>query len=98
MVGVMRRLTLSLLAATIFAAAQPNTVTPEEAAQGWVLLFDGESLFGWTPEGKTDWKVVDGALVADSGEYGWLRHNAPFADFELRVDFRTAADGNSGVF
>lgn len=98
MVSVMRRLTPLFLAAAFFASAQPNTITPEEAAQGWVLLFDGDSLFGWTAEGNTQWKVVDGALVAESGEYGWLRHNAPFADFELRADFRTAAEGNSGIF
>ena len=55
MVSVMRRLTLALVAAATFVFAQPNTVTPEEAAQGWVLLFDGESLFGWTPEGSAKW-------------------------------------------
>ena len=29
-------------------AAAPNTLTPEELADGWILLFDGETLFGWT--------------------------------------------------
>jgi hypothetical protein len=94
----MRGLTLSLIAAATFAFAQPNTVTPEEAAQGWVLLFDGESLFGWTAEGGAKWRVAEGAIVGDAGEYGWLRHNALFSDFEFRTEFRTAADGNSGVF
>jgi hypothetical protein len=83
---------------TVALLAKENNVTSEEAAQGWIALFDGETLFGWSPEGKAQWKVVDGAIVADSGEYGWLRHEAAFADFQLKAEFRTAADGNSGIF
>jgi hypothetical protein len=95
---MLRALLLPGLAAALLSAQTPNKLTPAEAAQGWVLLFDGESLFGWTPEGGSEWKVVDGAIVAEAGQYGWLRHNAAFADFELHCEFRTAADGNSGIF
>ena len=89
---------LMLLLAS-FAAMEGQTVlTPEEIAQGWVMLFDGESLFGWTAVGDARWQVTDSVLVAESGSYGWLRHNAVFSDFELAVEFRSAANGNSGVF
>ena len=87
-----------LLASVLAAAAQPNSLTPQEAREGWILLFDGESLFGWTPEGKAQWRVENGAILADSGAYGWLRSNSAFADYVLKLEFRTAADGNSGVF
>jgi hypothetical protein len=87
-----------LLAAAAIVLAKDNAVTPEEAAQGWISLFDGETLFGWKQEDGAKWTVVDGAIVGDAGEYGWLRHTAAFADFELKADFRTAADGNSGIF
>lgn len=61
-------------------------------------LFDGRSLAGWTPLGG-DWKVVNGTIVCDGGEFGWLRYDGgPFTDFVLELEFRTAADGNSGVF
>ena len=47
--------------------AAPNTLTEEEKAEGWVLLFDGESFDGWTglgrdsiPEGH--WTVEDGTI------------------------------------
>lgn len=96
--SVMRRLSSLALATVVAVCAQTNHLTPKASAEGWVLLFDGESLFGWTPEGGTDWKVADGAIVADGGESGWLRHNAVFGDFEMRFEFRTASDGNSGVF
>ncbi len=88
----------ALLALVISAMAQTNRLTPKEAAEGWLLLFDGESMFGWTAEGLAKWRVADGALVADSGGYGWLRTNTQVTDYSLRVDFQTAADGNSGIF
>jgi hypothetical protein len=40
---------------------KPNTLTPQEAADGWLLLFDGETTFGWKIDG--DAAVRDGALV-----------------------------------
>lgn len=41
--------------------AKPNTLTPEEIAEGWILLFDGQTTFGWKIDGEA--KVEDGALV-----------------------------------
>jgi hypothetical protein len=87
-----------LLFITALATAQPNTLTPKEKSSGWILLFDGKSLAGWNQEMAAQWQVADGALVADAGDYGWLRSDQSFADFELKCDFRTAADGNSGIF
>jgi hypothetical protein len=43
--------------------AKPNTLTPKEIADGWVLLFDGETSFGWAFEGES--KVQDGWLVLE---------------------------------
>lgn len=93
----MRLPTLFLLLAGV-AVAQPNKLTPKEAADGWLLLFDGETMFGWTEEGQAKWRVADGALVADAGQTGWLRSNPAFADYVFRCDFRIKKDGNSGVF
>src|SRR5882724_1282624 len=45
--------------------AKPNTLTPKEIAEGWILLFDGETTFGWEVDrsaDKTKVKVVDGEL------------------------------------
>jgi len=89
---------VALLLAACTAAAQVNTLTQKEAAEGWLLLFDGESTFGWTSEGKAQWRVADGVLIGDAGGPGWLRSNAAFADYILRCDYRTGAEGNSGLF
>lgn len=93
----MRSLVLAL-AAVLPLAAQVNTLTPKEISEGWLLLFDGESTWGWTAEGRAKWKVANGAIVSDGGEYGWLRTNSQFADYRLKLEFQTEADGNSGVF
>ena len=94
----MLKLACSVLAVVACAAAQPNTLTQKEIGDGWVLLFDGDSLFGWTPDGKGEWRVADGALLAEGGA-GWLRQNTALSDYILRIDFKTETpDTNSGVF
>jgi hypothetical protein len=64
-------------------------------------LFNGKDLTGWTVYGTELWYVEDGLLVCESGpdqEYGYLGTNREFEDFELTLDFKQGADGNSGVF
>ena len=56
---------LLLFAAALPAAAQdkakPNTLTPKEIADGWILLFDGETTYGWDQPAGSSWTVKDGA-------------------------------------
>ena len=79
-------------------AAEPNQLTPEQAAAGWISLFDGETLFGWQPTSKADWKVENGLIRVTSGEQGFLMTGSEFADYELHVEFQAPAMTNSGVF
>jgi len=85
------------LAQTAVAAA-PNTLSEKELADGWILLFDGETLFGWKPVTEVNWNVADGAIRASQGEPGLLRTTSQFGNYELKVDFRAAEGANSGVF
>jgi hypothetical protein len=89
------RLACLVLAAALPVAAQ---LPPQEAAEGWIQLFDGETLFGWSEEGTALWRAEGGALTFDAGQVGWLRSNAVFADYILKFDFRTKKGGNSGLF
>lgn len=93
----MRKL-LAVLLLPVCLAAQHNSLSQKEISEGWVLLFDGETLFGWHAHGGAQWRVANGALIADGGESGWLRTGAVFADFHLKCDFRTSEKGNSGIF
>ena len=68
---------------------------------GPVSLFNGENLDGWQVHGTELWYVEDGELVCESGPdaaYGYLTTDATYRDFDLTVDFKQEADGNSGVF
>jgi hypothetical protein len=65
------------------------------------VLFNGQDLDGWTIHGTEKWYVEDGELVCESGpqaEYGYLSTDQFYDDFELTLEFRQEADGNSGVF
>jgi len=71
-----------------------------ELADGWLRLFDGRSLQGWTTllADPGAWVVEDGALTCRGGGGAWLRTRRQFGDFRLRLEFRIAAKGNSGIF
>src|SRR5215472_2008216 len=91
----MKRLFCLLLVATSVAAAD-NSISKLEADDGWLLLFDGESLFGWTAMGAARWRVAEGSLSAAS-DGGYLRSNSAFADFTLKLDFRATADADCRI-
>lgn len=66
-----------------------------------VSLFNGRDLSGWEIYGTEKWYVEDGLLICESGpdeEYGYLATNNTYKDFELTLEFKQQADGNSGVF
>lgn len=73
-------------------------LSEEDLSVGWIRLFDGQSMTGWRNAGTTNWRVEDGSLVADSGDAGLLCTSVRFSDFELIVQYKGAANVNSGVF
>ena len=99
-------LTASLaLLAPFFAAyaGETNTLTAEESAAGWRLLFDGKTLEGWQPIGKTGlptkgWTVQDGTIfhgkAAGGGDIVTVEQ---FGHFELTWEWKIGEAGNSGV-
>ncbi|RIV30741.1 DUF1080 domain-containing protein [Flagellimonas lutimaris] len=70
-------------------------------AQESITLFNGENLDGWVNHGEEKWFVEDGELICESGpkaDYGYLSTEKFYKDFELTLEFKQEADGNSGVF
>lgn len=92
---------LFLAAACHAPAAAPNSLSAAERADGWRLLFDGRTTAGWRTykerEPLPGWQVEDGALVMTGGG-GDLVTRQSFGSFELRLEWRIAAGGNSGIF
>jgi 3-keto-disaccharide hydrolase len=90
------------VAATLHAADTPNTLTNEERAEGWKLLFDGTTTTGWrgykkdiVPEG---WQVVDGAIALTGKSVGDLITVDEYENFEFTFEWKISPKGNSGVF
>lgn len=78
-----------------------NQLTPQQKANGWQLLFDGNTLNGWrTFKNKPgSWKAEKGMLCsysADSGHADLITDNV-YENFELDVDWKIAPEGNSGI-
>jgi len=70
-------------------------------SQAPVSLFNGKDLSGWTIHGTEKWYVEKGTLVCESGpdkQYGYLSTNKNYKNFELTLEFKQEANGNSGVF
>jgi hypothetical protein len=70
----------------------------EELNDGWIALFDGQTLFGWEPGSAANWSVQDGLISVSEGEPGLLCTTAEFADYQLRLEFKFESGTNSGVF
>ncbi|MCB0570601.1 MAG: DUF1080 domain-containing protein [Phaeodactylibacter sp.] len=70
-------------------------------ADGYTPLFNGKNLDGWVEHGTEKWYVENGELICESGpdaEYGYLSTAKNYDDFELSLEFKQEANGNSGVF
>jgi len=84
-------------------AAEPNTLTAEEKAAGWKLLFDGQSLAGWRAYGSQakpgdGWKAEEGLLKKLKGVRGGdIITEQKFGDFEFTWEWRIDTGGNNGV-
>ena len=95
-----RKLVLAvLLSSVLCAGAQP--ANPE--AEGWISLFDGETLNGWkASENKSTFSVRDGMIVIDGPRshlfYVGPLQNAVFRNFEFKADIKTTKGSNSGIY
>ena len=105
----MLKIFLTTVLATLFSAVfsqSINTLSPVEKKEGWRLLFDGVTTNGWglydrnPKEGK--WEVIDGAIHLIDRNQGWDRKDdlitdESFIDFDLKIDWKVAPKGKSGI-
>jgi cytochrome c len=77
-----------------------NKLSDEEKAQGWKLLFDGNSTKGWRgyrqEKMPAGWEVVTGTLMRTRGG-GDIMTETQFGDFELSLEWKVEQSGNSGI-
>jgi hypothetical protein len=91
---------LCLLACLILACpirandkAKPNTLTPKEIEDGWILLFDGETHFGWKFDGKA--KVENGVLTLGGSQAATATTTAGFPNNLCSYSFEARWEGTN---
>lgn len=92
----------SLLAAPLPIPPLALQAVEDAPVDGWIELFDGSSLDGWTRKnGSASFEVVDGTIVgttAAGSPNSFLCTDRFFGDFELEFDVKLLDDAlNSGV-
>jgi hypothetical protein len=94
-------LNFALLTASLPAQ---NTLTAEEKAAGWKLLFDGKTMKNWDdprqkhPAGDA-WSIEDGCIKANAKPKITedLFSKETYTDFEFAFEWKISPAGNSGV-
>ena len=95
----MKKITIVLLFLSTFIFTTSFAQTSNKSK--WTTLFNKKDLTGWKIYGTEKWYVENGELICESGpdkEYGYLGTNQKFKNFELNLQFKQEANGNSGVF
>jgi hypothetical protein len=94
---------LSLLALVAFWSVQvADTAMSQPVGDGFVMLFDGKNLDHWQGDGKAQFTIQDGAVVATGKkspkDTAFLLSKEKYKDFQLRAEFWVSEDANSGIF
>lgn len=100
---------LVLITVLLFACSGSKQSAGTEKEDGWQLLFDGKTTKGWHKYGGqavgSAWKVRDGYLFLDTSEKeNWQIKNGgdivsdeEFENFHLKLEWKIAKNGNSGI-
>ena len=89
----------------VAAARAADEAAPKAGEDGWISLFDGQSLKGWkASENPEQWKVEDGKIVA-AGPRSHLfymgddeAHPPEYKNFIFRTEVMTTRGSNSGIY
>jgi hypothetical protein len=96
---VTRSLLFCTLTLLVGGAAAADTAA-EKAPEGFVPLFNGKDLGGWTVNKGGNikvWGAEPGILFVKGSGGGWLMTEKEYDNFELRLEYKMAKHGNSGV-
>lgn len=99
---LMNKVLICFVLMSLFSCKNPSTtMTKTPIDNGFVSIFNGTDLTGWTIYGTEKWYVNEGLLVCESGPdkgYGYLGTTDSYKNFEIKLEFKQEANGNSGVF
>lgn len=112
-------LTVVLLFCMIFLGAASSASAPDltpnnyESQEGWITIFNGKNLEGWTPKFaghelgenfKNTFRVEDGLLKVSyenyesfDGKFGHLFYEQPYSSYKIRLEYRFVGDQVPGA-
>ena len=70
-------------------------LTKQEIADGFVCVFDGQTLDGW--QGDTEGYHADDGILVCTKAGGRLRMEKEYGSFVLRFDYKLEPGGNNGI-
>jgi hypothetical protein len=86
----------------IGAAAFQFSSVASGQSDGWITLLDSTKMGDWTEVGKANWAMKDGALAADKLDdakvLSYLVSKEAYKDFQIKAEFWTDEEANSGIF
>ncbi len=89
------------LTTSSLVAEEHNRLSSAEIADGWQLLFDGNTTNGWRNFKKDGigpgWQAIDGALVRAARGAGTIITTGQYDAFELSLEYKISKGGNSGI-
>ena len=92
----MKRLVVTAAALSLTACSSMPSWMP---GSGWTTLIDGDKgLENFNQVGDADWRGEGGAIVASKGKGGHLVSKSSYKDFQIRAEFWTEKNTNSGVW
>ncbi len=91
----------SVVAAVLLAVVLTAVGCATKPEPGWVTLIDGaQGMENFNAVGNSNWTAVDGAIQADKRgkDTGYLVSKDLYSNFQLRVEFWSSPEANSGIF
>lgn len=100
-----RLVTLTLFSLSAILLTSPSFLSAQDSKAKWKPLFDGKTLNGWrTYQNKpaNSWSVKEGLLSNKGNKDPATKHadlitESEFENFELSVNWKIAAQANSGI-
>jgi hypothetical protein len=93
-----RSMGLIVVAFAVIHAAPPAS---GQTGPGWVTLLDDNNMGDWDRVGEANWRLENGAVVADKltskGTAHLVTKNS-YKDFMIHAEFWASDDANSGIF
>src|SRR3982074_38025 len=82
-------------------ALQYSNLASGQSEGGWITLLDSTKMGDWNEVGKANWAMKDGALTVDKldgKDLSYLVTKNSYKDFQIRAEFWTDEEANSGIF